>query len=219
MTDSDSASTDSPGFRALKTLFQDIRPVVATIVVVGAIGLVSQVLHNDVTVRAWVAVAIGAGILILLLILDLLRHREQQARIHTGERDEARRSEAQAKEESSLSPAAEELLRGIDALATTLERRAESLGGMTTGIDAEPDEIQRFLRIIRRVFQTYAPHQSLVDSIKACQTGHGGGGGPPSVAKLLSGLSELRAEVESRGTGDDTQQAAAGNAVGYTVVE
>lgn len=188
--------------KAIGAVLKDARAAVVGVVVVAAVSGVGVVLHDRVRVRAWVVVAVGAGVVILALVLEWRRFRAAERSVHLeGALDEARHRASLAEAEQRPNAAAEETLRLIGALRTTLTRHAEPYGVATT-VDASRDEILRSRDLVARVRVLVGAMDSgtsnLLDHF-AQPTQQG----PPNVGMLLSGLDHMEAMVVNWGLQDE----------------
>lgn len=194
--------TKPAGLRAVGVVLKDVRSAIVAAIVLAAISGGSVVLHDHVRVRAWTVVAAGAAMLLATLGLYWLSYRAALKAVHLeGALDEARQRAAKAETAQRLDPTAEETLRLIAGLHSTLQRHAAPYGVATT-VDASSDEILRSRDIVSRVRVLVGAMDSGTSDLLT-HFANPTERGPPSVGALLSGLDHMTAMVTNWGLRDE----------------
>jgi hypothetical protein len=182
-----------------RAILHDVRAAVVALVVLGLVSLAAPVVrHNHVNLRAWVAVFIG-----LLIVLIVIGLHERSARL-AGALDRAETEAAtaiRAAEAATSTPQpnadAQQLVRHIDALRTTLTRRTAPFRSGTYQVAASDEEVGRYEYIRHRVEAVLDIDQgNVLQRIWVLQTSPHG---EFPIDQLLSGLDQMQVEVEDWG--------------------
>jgi hypothetical protein len=195
-----------PLSRAFHALVVPTWAALVGLVVAGLItgGIWATLRTHHVSMRAWVFAAIGAALLLaLVLLFDMLA-------MKAGQLEEARRREAEARQraeelsaqprEPTLSPRSRELIGLIEALETSIERRRPQLPYQYP--DLEEDERDRFTRICL-LTRVLVSHTSSVEKALTDLQANG----VRDAASCLGALDELKARVTAFGERDEDEGA------------
>jgi hypothetical protein len=207
----------SPLARGLLSLLRDARAAIVAILVVALIsgGVVAR---DHVRFRAWIGVLVIAVFLLAVFAIDSMRTRQRGALDHAdselirlrGDLERAHAEAAAAAATPEPNAAAQELIRLIEALRSTILRRVEPYAA-TGGMDGTVDEISRFRYLERRVTDLIKPLPA--DLARLLQT-FTPERGCESVDALLSGLDQMEAEITNWGLTNEHRGARASQGPG-----
>lgn len=194
----DDSEKPGPARRLLSAVLPDLKAALIGLGIVSAGGISVVLRKNHIEMRAWVFAAIIAVLLTAGLILyDLLVRKAGQLQEVRRLETEARSRVEELSSEPRPSPRSRELVRLMDALNTSIERRL-AVYPTLQGHELEQDERDRFSRICQLTRYLLADTASVDAAITALESN-----GLGDAAACLGALDELKARVEAFGERDE----------------